>query len=60
MAHTCPDCGMLCRCGGDIDDIDFGDDTDDAGRCTHCICRRCGIPDYKGCDCYESDYDDDD
>lgn len=25
MAHTCPNCGMLCHCGGDIDDICFGE-----------------------------------
>jgi len=35
MAHTCPDCGQLCHCGGDIDDIDFGEDCGDAMRCTH-------------------------
>lgn len=36
MAHTCPDCGVLCHCGGDIDDIDFGDTCKAAMRCTHC------------------------
>lgn len=25
MAHTCPNCGCLCHCGGDIDDICFGE-----------------------------------
>ncbi len=25
MAHTCPECGRLCHCGGDLDDIDFGE-----------------------------------
>lgn len=25
MAHTCPECGQLCHCKGDIDDIDFGE-----------------------------------
>lgn len=25
MAHTCPTCGMLCHCNGDIDDICFGE-----------------------------------
>lgn len=24
--HECPDCGRLCTCGGDIDDIDWGED----------------------------------
>lgn len=36
MAHSCPDCSQTCHCGGDIDDIDFGDDTPEAMRCTHC------------------------
>jgi hypothetical protein len=35
MAHSCPDCGCLCHCGGDIDDIDFGDDSEDAMNCHH-------------------------
>lgn len=25
MAHTCPTCGYTCHCGGDIDDINFGE-----------------------------------
>jgi hypothetical protein len=25
MAHTCPDCGCLCHCKGDIDDLDMGE-----------------------------------
>ena len=33
MAHTCPDCGAACYCGGDIDDIFFDDDND----CNHCL-----------------------
>lgn len=37
MAHTCPECGMLCHCGGDIDDLDFGE----AMRCNHYIeCQK--------------------
>lgn len=32
MAHECPDCGHGCHCGGDIDDMDFGD----ALWCDHC------------------------
>jgi hypothetical protein len=35
MAHSCPECGSICYCGGDIDDICF-DDTDEQNRCTHC------------------------
>lgn len=33
MAHTCPICGMTCHCGGDIDDICFGESDE---FCTHC------------------------
>lgn len=25
MAHTCPECGNLCHCSGDIDDINMGE-----------------------------------
>lgn len=35
MAHTCPDCGMLCYCGGDIDDCEL-DGTPEQDRCGHC------------------------
>lgn len=33
MAHSCPDCGQTCYCGGDIDDILM-----EEGEvcCTHC------------------------
>jgi hypothetical protein len=31
MAHDCPNCYEQCHCGGDIDDINFGED----GNCTH-------------------------
>ncbi len=44
MAHTCPRCGSLCHCSGDIDDIDFGEDPN---------CMK----DHNGC---ESEDDDDD
>lgn len=45
MAHTCPECYMICHCGGDIDDIDWGESI----HCTH----------YKNpeCDGYEGDDD---
>lgn len=35
MAHECPECGMKCHCGGDIDDIVFPD-TPEELACTHC------------------------
>lgn len=34
MAHTCPECGQACHCGGDIDDIDIGEHAaEDACTC---------------------------
>ena len=35
MAHTCPDCGLRCHCGGDVDDCEF-DGTREQLRCDHC------------------------
>jgi hypothetical protein len=35
MAHTCPECGLVCYCGGDIDDCIF-DDTPEQDACGHC------------------------
>lgn len=35
MAHTCPECGIICYCNGDIDDIKF-DWKDDVIVCMHC------------------------
>lgn len=32
MAHTCPKCGYSCHCGGDIDDLNFGE----LFECNHC------------------------
>jgi hypothetical protein len=34
--HSCPECGYACFCGGDIDDIDWGEDSEEAMACTHC------------------------
>ena len=34
MAHTCPDCGQVCYCNGDIDDICL-DLPKDQNRCKH-------------------------
>jgi hypothetical protein len=46
MAHSCPDCGQACYCGGDIDDtLDVDPAAEQA--CTHC--SRVGL---------ESDEDD--
>ena len=35
MAHSCPDCGQVCFCGGDIDDC-TNDFEEDVLNCTHC------------------------
>jgi len=31
MAHECPECGYTCHCGGDIDDVCWGEEV-------ACIC----------------------
>ena len=43
MGHSCHECGMMCYCKGDIDDLDFGESYD----CEHCDlveikCAKCG------------------
>lgn len=35
MAHECPNCGMVCHCNGDIDDLLLNDE-DDLNNCTCC------------------------
>jgi primosomal protein N' len=35
MAHECPDCGQVCFCNGDIDDLILNLDAD-VIRCHHC------------------------
>lgn len=47
MAHSCPECDMVCHCGGDIDDIIL-DGTKKQEKCTH----------WK--ECQESEYDPED
>ncbi len=48
MAHSCPDCGCICHCNGDIDDCLF-DLPKYQNKCTH----------YKQCESEneEEDYD---
>jgi len=51
MAHTCPDCGQTCYCGGDIED------------CCHDLPRyvmRCNHYLKPDCDGYEGHDDEDD
>lgn len=35
MAHYCPECGQICFCCGDTDDIVI-DDMESAALCEHC------------------------
>lgn len=35
MAHECPDCGLTCHCGGDIDDLRLNHDRY-VNQCSHC------------------------
>jgi len=35
MAHNCPDCGLHCHCGGDIDDLLLNQEHFVLG-CVHC------------------------
>lgn len=49
MAHSCPECGLICYCGGDIDDICLDDDAQ--LRCSHCDEQKEGDAqeDEEGC-----------
>ena len=58
MAHSCPECGETCYCGGDIDDICM--DWEDDVPCSHCtnephVCEDCG---YYPCQCDDMEDDD--
>ena len=56
MAHSCPECGQVCYCNGDIDDC-LNDFDEDVEKCTHW--RQCEREDYD--DDYEDDeYDEED
>jgi hypothetical protein len=35
LAHSCPECGYTCHCGGDIDDCII-EGTREEARCQHC------------------------
>lgn len=50
--HSCPECGLDCYCGGDIDDLQF-DDSQQALICTCCVSRD-DEDDFN----QEDDYDD--
>lgn len=45
MAHECPDCGCLCFCNGDIDDLCLNE-PHAVNRCTHCPEEETDLPAY--------------
>lgn len=49
MAHSCPECGQTCYCGGDIDDCEF-EGTEEEANCMHCV--------DDGHEDHDDDYDD--
>ena len=58
MAHECPDCGLICHCHGDIDDICLNDEAAIC-ECRHCECPECGLlkSDCR-CEDWGHEYDD--
>lgn len=54
MAHSCPECGSACYCGGDIDDL-FLEGTEEEAHCNHCDGDDEEHEDY---DDYSDDYSD--
>ena len=64
MAHECPECSMLCHCGGDIDDMNFGVsdtycsccDSDEDDDWNEDLCTCCGEYEYY-CKCDEIEDD---
>ncbi len=59
MAHDCPECYVQCHCGGDIDDINFGESLE----CRHYQRLECsGHQEYCSdpkCPCHDWPEDDD-
>ena len=53
MAHECPECGCICYCNGDIDDILLNIPRDQ-DRCVHY--KQCEL-DYEEEDYEGEDYD---
>ena len=50
--HSCPECGMTCHCGGDIDDLHWGEKWS-------CICQNtCGSYIHEDDDDYGYCWDD--
>lgn len=40
MAHECPECGLMCYCGGDIDDL-LMNGIDEEIHCRHYLRPEC-------------------
>lgn len=53
--HTCPECGSACYCGGDVDDIDVGDEE----AKDNCICCAEGDGGDDDEDFFEDEEEDD-
>lgn len=52
MAHSCPECGEACYCGGEVDDI-LIEDPEQEDACTHC--SEAGFDDEDEDDWYDDD-----
>jgi hypothetical protein len=50
MAHTCPDCGQVCYCNGDIDDC-LNEFEEDVINCNHWMqCEKESDDDFYAVD----------
>lgn len=54
MAHECPECWQTCHCGGDIEDMNWGERSD----CTCCDCDKCKL-NINYCICEEDETEQD-
>ncbi len=57
MAHECPECGIQCHCGGDIDDC-LLNTSRYVNACTHCPIdgpEDGEYPDEDGCDFFRDE-----
>ena len=53
MAHECPECYMLCHCGGDIDDCCFSGTKEEL----YCTCCMDKDNDEEGDEDYDEHYE---
>lgn len=59
MAHACPDCGLLCHCGGDIDDILWSEGSPESESCSHFLTPDCFAYEDENDPFYPADDDED-